>query len=828
MARGASGGGAAGRGVNRRGDDVERVLSAAERRLWAARLALFWERLWPALWPAVFFAGVFLCATLLGFWDLVSPWTHLLLLLLFFVVVAAELVNGFRNFRLPVEAEGKRRIERASGLRHRPLAALSDHLATGADDPSVQSLWERHRARMAATSRRLRIGLAKPDMARHDPLGLRVALFLALMVASVAGASEADRRLSGALVPDLSLLAPPVPAELAISVTPPPYTGQPPMFLAIGSPVVPGAGEDRSVPAGSALMARVHGGEGVPLLRLGDATTPFTVVDSSNFEIAETIESGDRVAVTQAGTTLGEWPIVVVPDRPPTVAFAELPSQTNRAALRIDYAAEDDYGVTRAEVSIQRGPEHQFRLPLGLGRVGTAAIQGKSFHDLTPHPWAGLPVSLTLEVSDAVGQIGISETIEMVLPQRDFRHPVARAIVDQRRKLALDPEKRPEVARALDGLSTRPEAFAEDLGVFLGLRVARTRLVRGRGETTIPEVQNLLWQIALAIEEGPLALAERSLRDAMQALMSTLSREDAGDAEIDDMVDALRQALDEYLAALADRALNQPGSAPPSDGRVVDSDELYELLDQARDLARTGSREAAQQLLSQLREFLENLQTGRLAGIPQDSAVEQSLGAMRDLESLIGEQEELLDQTFRQGGLQGGGQGSQLGGTGEQPEGGARSSATDQESLRQQLRDLMLDMADNGLPVPRELGHAEKSMGRASRDLNRERPRQATESQIQAIDQMQQAAQGMLESLMEWIGQSAAGAFAESGPFGPRRDPFGRRMGKDLTDDGSVHVPDNRQVQRSRAILKELYRRAGDRARPAIEREYIERLLRRF
>jgi hypothetical protein len=35
-------------------------------------------------------------------------------------------------------------------------------------------------------------------------------------------------------------------------------------------------------------------------------------------------------------------------------------------------------------------------------------------------------------------------------------------------------------------------------------------------------------------------------------------------------------------------------------------------------------------------------------------------------------------------------------------------------------------------------------------------------------------------------------------------------------------------MQRSREILDELYRRAGEFQRPAIERDYIKRLLKRF
>jgi hypothetical protein len=47
-------------------------------------------------------------------------------------------------------------------------------------------------------------------------------------------------------------------------------------------------------------------------------------------------------------------------------------------------------------------------------------------------------------------------------------------------------------------------------------------------------------------------------------------------------------------------------------------------------------------------------------------------------------------------------------------------------------------------------------------------------------------------------------------------------------DQGDVKIPDENILQKSRQILDELRRRAGERSRPVIELDYIERLLRRF
>jgi len=64
---------------------------------------------------------------------------------------------------------------------------------------------------------------------------------------------------------------------------------------------------------------------------------------------------------------------------------------------------------------------------------------------------------------------------------------------------------------------------------------------------------------------------------------------------------------------------------------------------------------------------------------------------------------------------------------------------------------------------------------------------------------------------------------------GAGRDPLGRPMtnGGDY-DQGDVKIPDWSTMQKARAILDELRRRAGERDRPEIELDYIDRLLQRF
>ncbi len=56
----------------------------------------------------------------------------------------------------------------------------------------------------------------------------------------------------------------------------------------------------------------------------------------------------------------------------------------------------------------------------------------------------------------------------------------------------------------------------------------------------------------------------------------------------------------------------------------------------------------------------------------------------------------------------------------------------------------------------------------------------------------------------------------------------GRCAGRDYSDDVTVKVPGEIDVQRARRILEELRRRFSDPARPQLELDYLERLLKDF
>lgn len=839
-------------------------------RLWQARLSLLWERLWLALWAPTSMVAAFLALALTNVLPSLPAWLHSLILLGFAAALAVAAWRGLRGFRPPDVLDVRRRLERDSGLPHRPLQALQDRVAGG--DEVAAALWSLHQERVRAAMRRLRVRLPHPEVSARDRFALRALAGLLLFVTAAASHGEWLARTASALSPRFSGAGAAVSAALDLWVTPPEYTGLPPIFLqSAGAPAAVPA-DPIPVPKGSMVLARVTGGNGTPHLLVNDGSVTFESADEVSFHAQVPITGGRQIAVRQAGDTLGSWPVAVVEDRPPIIAHLSLPEGAERGALRLEYAAHDDYGlagvngtirlaadpVEGEDGAIDGGP---IELPLGLPGVRPREAQNASIHDLTAHPWAGLPVIVRLTATDGAGQTGTSDDAPITLPERAFNHPVARAIIEQRKKLTLRPTgARTEVARELSDISARPGTYHDDIIAFLALRTAIARLFLDESRESVSAIQALLWETALRIEDGGLSIAERDLRDAERRLSEALER-DASDEELARLMDELQRALDEFLNAMEEQmrqAIERgdpiPQIPPELAQRMdtVDRDDLQRMMDQMRAMAETGARDAARQMLSQLQQMLENLRNGATAQNQQSQQQNEAMDLMRQLQDLAQRQQKLLDETFRQSQEQMNPMGNQPQTPGQQSPRGrqgqrgqppgqgnamSREQAEQQEALRRELGEVMRRMGDLMGDIPQPLGRAERAMRDAAEALRRGQPNAAVPPQTQAMDELQQGLQGMAQQMMQqMMGMMGPGMMPGTPPgqpdpraVGRNRDPLGRRPpGVGQVDSEGVKVPEEADVQRAREILDELRRRAGDYNRPKPEREYIDRLLKQF
>jgi uncharacterized protein (TIGR02302 family) len=851
------------------------------RKVRASRWALYFERLWPRLWLILGLAGLFLIVSLLGLWTVLPFGLHVAVLGAFGLAALAALVFTART-HFPTHDEAVRRIERVSGVPHRPASSYEDTITANADDPRTNAIWQAHRARLAAALARLRVGKPHPRADRADPIALRALLILGVVaLAALVGDGAADRMASAFRFDRMAALA---EARLDAWVTPPSYTGRPPLMLADGSRGPAAAAVEEKlveVPERSMLIVRTSG-RGLGTLSLevmSEGATETEIVEPqepeagknaarAGAEISEMrfeLKKSAEVRVLASGAELARWAFYVTPDEAPKIALTKEPARTRRGSLRLDYSMEDDYGIVSGEAKVARIKEktkpkdpskawartNELKGPrppreplpeLTLRLPGKTAKEGQTYIDFGPHPYAGREVILTLQARDVAGNVGSSKPIRMVLPKRRFTKPLARAVVEQRAKLMDDPRYRDRVLRALDALTIEPEGFIDDLSIYLGLRTAYRRLERDDTRAGRKSVIDGLWELALRIEDGDLSDAERELREAQDKLAEALEK-GAPDSEIEQLMEMLRDALSKYMQQLAKNAPKDqmpPEGLDPNNQQLTQQD-LERMMQDLENSARAGSRQQAQQMLSQLRDLLERLQSGQMSQ-KEAQRGQMMMKKLDELGDIAGQQQQLMDETYRENrrqaqrgpsgvmpgkqGQQGQrGQGKQGQGMGQRGQGqqqGQKGLGQQQRQLREELEKLRQQLAELGADSE-ELNNAREAMRDAERSLEQGDTNAALGDQSKALEQMRQGAQKMAEGMQ----QGGASRYGENGK--QQRDPLGRPQRYQGPDAGnSVKVPDEIDMQRAREILEELRRRLAQPARPPVELDYFERLLRRF
>jgi uncharacterized protein (TIGR02302 family) len=838
------------------------------RPLALTRLGMAAERFVRAFWPVLTVIMAVLAALMFGVVEVLPSWLSL--------IVATTAAGGFvyllwrgaRRFRLPSPEDALRRLD--ATLPGRPISAITDAQAIGSGDADSEMVWRAHVMRMAE---RVRAAQApRPDLsaARLDPYALRYAALAALIMAFLFG-SIARVASVGEMAPGSAGL------EIASGpvwegwVEPPPHTGRPSLYL---NDIRPGPLE---VPVGSRVSLRLYG-------EVGALSVTETVSGEGGLP---STEPAQEFQVTEAGTLLIEgeertaWQIGVLPDAAPRVVLDGPAERTASGDLEQGFTASDDYGVVggSAEIALDLAgidrrhglaAEPEPRDPAVLDLPADFTGDGREysevlFGEFAQHPWAGLPVRLTLTVLDAAGQAGSSAPEPLILPERRFFDPLAASVAEQRRDLLWTRENAPRVAQILRAVSYRPEDVFRSETAYLRLRVIVrrlenfTRVDQLTGERR-DEIAAALWDLALLLEEGDLNDALERLRRAQDRLAEAIEN-GASEEEIADLMQELREAMQDYMRQLAEQSEGQEQEFADGEMQEMTGQQLDEMLQRLQELMEQGRMAEAQRLLDQLRQMMENMQIARGQGQQGQSPGEQ---AMQDLAETLREQQELNDDTFgdlqeqfnqgqpgqqpgqgRQGqqGQQPGqqfgqnqGQGGQGQAPGQQPGEGdlGQTLADRQQALRDELARQQGNMPGAGTPegdAAREsLDRAGRAMDGAEESLREEDFAGALDRQSEAMEALREGMRNLGEAMAQ---QQQQGQGQQGEQFGSaegmQRDPLGRMpgaQGRVGTDEQLLQGDD--VYRRAQELLDEIRRRSGDQARPDAELDYLRRLLERF
>ena len=844
------------------------------RALALTRAGLTAERAARAFWPAWTIAVLAVAMLLMGLHvalPLEAVWTLVVLML---VGAGGALAWGAMRFRLPSAAEAALRLDGA--LPGRPLTALADAPAIGGADAEGRAMWAAHRAAMA---RRLDAARAVPGdlrLAARDPYGLRYVAVIALAVGLLFGQAA---RLGDMPVPGGAAGAVAEGPAWEGWVRPPAHTGLPVLYLADQPPGTIELHE------GSEIAIRLYGAPGALTVdeSVSDAAEPPA---ASAPERTITVARSGRLVISGPGGA--EWRVVTIPDDAPRVLSAGPMERGSGGRTEMPFAVEDDHAVAagtatvevdmaaldrRYALAAEPEPREPLVVDLPLPIAGDrAAFEELMIADLAEHPFAGLPVTVRVVAEDAAGQPSAPFELAGTLPGRRFFDPLARAVVEQRQAVLWSRENARGAAQILRAVSHRPQDAFDAETTYLRLRMALRTLERFARAGLTPEkrdeVAELLWQVAVEIEEGRLADALERLREAQERLADAMEN-GATDEEIAELMQELREAMEEYMRQLAENA--EPGeSPPPGEGQEITQDQLQQMMDRIQELMEQGRMEEARELMEQLNRMMENMQVTQ--GQPgQGGEGQQGQGeqAMEGLNETLREQQGLSDEAFRdlqeqQGdgseggqsaqneGSQGGqGRGQRHDGQGEgqrqgqgqggrpgqeRAEGGQGGSLADRQGeLRRELDRQQGALPGRGTPggdaAAEAVDRAGEAMDRAEdalRDGDRGRALGAQADAMEALREgMRQLADEMRQAQEQQAPGGAQGTAEAEGGF--EGDPLGRSAGAQGQIGGDDPLAEGDDVyRRAQDLVEELRRRAGERERPEAERDYLERLLEPF
>ncbi len=832
------------------------------------RLGMLAERLTRAFWPLASILLIVLSILMFGLQDQVAVEVTWIGGVTAALGALAALTMGVRRFRWPSRAEASERLDRT--LPGRPIAALEDSQAIGAGDGASEAVWIAHVHRMADRTKDAKPVAPDLKLSRRDPYALRYVALVAIVMATLFGSiwrvsSVAD------LAPGSGGQALAAGPAWEGWVEPPTHTGRPSLYL---NDITAASLE---VPAGSTITLRLYGEIGSLIVEetvsgrtgeVGSASEP-----AQSFEVAQ----DGRIAI--AGPGGQEWAITTIQDQPPLVELTGPIDRTSGGEFEQPFRAQDDYGVVagRAELvldlsridrryglALDPEPQEQIVLDLPMPISGDRALFEETLiDDLSLHPWANLPVTLRMVVEDAVGQVGEVIDSAATLPGRRFFDPLASAIIEQRRDLLWNRDNAKRVSQVLRAVSHDPSEIFRSETAFLKLRVA-VRSLETRAsldqlsDDFVAETAQVLWDIAVELEDGDLADALERLRRAEDRLSEAMER-GATDEEIAELMQELRDAMQDYMRQLAEQTPpgEQNQQAQNQDTQEITGDQLQDMLNQLQELMEQGRMAEAQRLLDQLRQMMENMQIaqgqpGQQGSNPGQEAMEGLAETLRDQQELSDEAFGDLQEQFGQQGQQPGQQQGQQGQEGQQQgqtqpgqgqnrqpgqgqgQNGQQSLADRQDALREQLRRQQQNLPGAGSPegeAARDaLDRAGRAMENAEEALRDEDFAGALDDQAEAMEALREGMRELGEQLAQQQGQPGqqGDAFGEANDP-TSRDPLGRETGKNGrvgTDENLLQGED--VYRRARDLLDEIRRRSSDQSRPDSELDYLKRLLDRF
>lgn len=847
-----------------------KVIARLRGPLWLTWAGMTAERVARALWPLWSIIIAVLAALMLGWHEsfpIEAVWG---IAVLSAISALYFLIRGFMLFRLPNRMEAMVRLD--NSLAGRPIQALMDSQAIGPSDEASVAVWRVHQSRKAALIANAKAVKPKVRLAARDPFALRYVATLLFGVAVLFGSLWRVGTVTEIVQNDSVVISGPVWEGW---IEPPAYTGKPSLYLNDQDGQI-------DVPEGSRISLRLYG-------EIGALTVAETVSQRIEGTGSAADPEQDFIALTSgtleiSGLNGRLWDIAVTPDTQPRVEVVGAAERGADGVMSLPFVASDDYEVAggsaeialdlnavsrRYGLSVDPEVRANIALDLPLPIAGDRSDFAEALiGNFSEHPFANLPVKLSMTAQDAKGQSSAVNTTHLILPGRRFFDPMARALIEQRQWLLWSKDNVDRTTQMIRAISHRPDDVFRSEIAYLRLRVILRRLeTQIAFDQFIPEARDeaaaALWDLAILLEDGDVEAAMERMRRAQERLSEAM-KNGASVGEIAELMDELRRANENYINQLQRETARNGETQERQQGMQDDAmqmtqDDLQDMMDRIQELMEEGRMAEAEQALQELQDMMENMQIAE----GQQSEGQQ---AMEGLADTLRGQQGLSDQAFRdlqersnpgaqagesdgnegrnggQGrgqsheGQSGEGKGQGEGQSGEDRDGQqskGQGLAERQENLRREVERQRGALpgagSEEGDAAREALRRAEDAMRGAGEALQRDDLPEAIDRQAEAMDALREGMQNLGEVMAEAEGREGQQGSADGSEGGEQLDPLGRNpgaTGQAGTDQGLLQGED--VYRRARELLDEIRKRSGESVRPEVERDYLRRLLDRF
>ncbi len=350
---------------------------------------------------------------------------------------------------------------------------------------------------------------------------LRAAI-LSLLLFSIAGimAGPDSGRLLEIAVKPRAVFSYPTP-EITLTVTPPAYSGRQ-EYVEVLDVNAEQSGEIKAIPEGSSFKVRLNNISHAPRLIAGHQSVMFLAGEMGDFVAEITLKDETGWQIKEGSRRIGAWPINILEDEAPIIDRADFRQlMTDDGLFGLSLHLRDDYGLDRVTVGVVPpgvADDPYDRTTLAISEL--KEYSGELYVNLAASDFAGDQVDLVLEVIDQAGQSRKKVISGISLPQKKFANPHARKIIGIRGEILKQPDIRKKLARQIMALGLVQGDGQISPVYYMALRSAYWRLTNPVDVDDISSARDILWDLALTMEEGGQSISE--ILEALASLKLSL------------------------------------------------------------------------------------------------------------------------------------------------------------------------------------------------------------------------------------------------------------------------------------------------------------------